>query len=251
MRFATWPTILRVAGPSAYVKVRLDNEVKDRLVWRWARRHRLVLGLRVRPTWSESLRGAARSSTRGSVSGRSAQVLAASDAGGPLRRLLCVGRLDPRKRIDLLIDAVTILAKRRSDFQVEMVGCDGYIKRWSAFVQRAGARLSITPTKAVSQEILARQHEADALVQPSEHEEFGSAIAEALACGVAVVTGPTKGTGEYTSTASSSRFDRYDPLSVADAIGRALSRNRAARAANRAAAQTFHPSAGRTSWLRS
>ena len=35
--------IVRVSGRGAYLKVRLYYEVKDRLVWGWARHHRLVL----------------------------------------------------------------------------------------------------------------------------------------------------------------------------------------------------------------
>ena len=44
MPCAAWPRpISRVSGRSAYVKVRLYYEVKDHLVWGWARRHHLVL----------------------------------------------------------------------------------------------------------------------------------------------------------------------------------------------------------------
>ena len=82
----------------------------------------------------------------------------------------------------------------------------------------------MTYVDAVPQaEILERLCEADVVVQPSEHEEFGSAIAEALACGIPVVTGPTNGTSEYTPTTGSVTFDRYEPHSLAHAIDRALS----------------------------
>ena len=82
---------------------------------------------------------------------------------------------------------------------------------------------------------------ADVVVQPSEYEEFGSAVAEALACGVPVVTGPTNGTGEYAPSEGSAKFERYEPSSLADAIDRALalSREPSARSACRSAASAF------------
>lgn len=236
--------ISRVSGGTDYLKVRLYYEIKDHLVWGWARRHHLVLA-------SEFAR---REAIRFGIAPDRVCVAPypldldrfspAPIPTGPLRRVLCVGRLDPRKRVDLLVDAIALLGERRNDLHAEVVGRDGYIKGWSAFVERAGTRHPITYSQPVSQnEIVTRLHQADVVVQPSEHEEFGSAVAEALACGVPVVTGPTNGTGEYAPNAGSFHFDRYDPVALADAIERALSLSRdpAARAANRAAAQAFAP----------
>jgi len=42
---------------------------------------------------------------------------------------------------------------------------------------------------------LIRQH--DLLVQPSEEEDFGSSVAEAQACGIPVIVGPTNGNRDY------------------------------------------------------
>ena len=234
----------RVSGRGAYLRVRLYYEIKDHLVWNWARRHHLVLA-------SEFARGEAIrfgvAADRVCVAPYPLDLERFSPAPpptGPIRRVLCVGRLDPRKRVDLLVDAISVLATRRDDLRVDVVGRDGYLNGWREFVQRAGATLPITYTQAVPQtEIRRRLQQVDVLVQPSEHEEFGSATAEALACGVPVVTGPTNGTGEYAPSAGSAFFDRYDPVSLARAIehGLSLSREPAARAANRAAAQAFEP----------
>jgi glycosyltransferase involved in cell wall biosynthesis len=234
--------VRRVSGIGAYLRVRLYYEVKDHLVWGWARRHHLVL----------ASRRAAEDAVRFGVAVERICVAPyaidldrfapRSIPTGAQRRVLCVGRLDPRKRIDLLVDAVALLAQRRNDFHVEVIGRDGYIPGWADFVERASRNLPLTYTPAVAQsEIVRRLHEADVLVQPSEREEFGHAVAEALACGVPVVTGPTNGTGEYVPEASSAKFDRYDPASLADAIERALavSRSPAAREACRAAAEVF------------
>jgi glycosyltransferase involved in cell wall biosynthesis len=234
--------IARVSGRVAYLKLRVYYEVKDKLVWGWARRHHLILA-----SWL----GRQQAIAFGVPAERVCVVPYPIDLqrftmgeipSGATRHVLCVGRLDPRKRIDLLVDAVAILARRRNDFCVEVIGRDGYLPGWSALVQEAGRNLPISYTGGVPQsEIAGRFREADVVVQPSEHEEFGHAIAEALACGIPVVTGPTNGTGAYAPASGSARFERYTPDSLASAIERALaiSRDPSARAACRTAAEAF------------
>ncbi|MGO9899330.1 MAG: glycosyltransferase family 4 protein [Solirubrobacteraceae bacterium] len=234
--------IARVSGRAAYLKLRLYYEVKDRLVWGWARHHHLILA-----SWL----GRQQAIAFGVPAERICiapypidlqRFTVGEIPSGATRRVLCIGRLDPRKRIDLLVDAVAILARRRADFRVEVIGRDGYIAGWSALVQEAGRHLPITYTPAVPQsEIVVRLREADVVVQPSEQEEFGHAVAEALACGIPVVTGPTNGTGAYAPPSGSASFEHYTPDSLADAIDRALdiSRDPSARAACRSAAEAF------------
>jgi glycosyltransferase involved in cell wall biosynthesis len=234
--------IARVSGRTSYLKLRLYYEVKDRLVWDWARRNHLIVA-----SWL----GRQQAIAYGVPAERvcvapypiDLQRFASGEIpSGATRRVLCVGRLDPRKRIDLLVDAVAILARRRNDFCVEVIGRDGYLPGWSALVQEAGHHLPIKYTDAVPQsQIIARLREADVLVQPSEKEEFGHAVAEALACGIPVVTGPTNGTGAYAPAGGSAKFERYTPDSLASAIERALaiSRDPTARAACRSAAEAF------------
>ena len=95
----------RVSGRSAYLKVRLYYEVKDRLVWSWAPRHHLVLASEF--ARQEAIRFGV-PADRLCVAPYPVDLERFSPAPtptGPLRRVLCVGRLDPRKRIDLLVDA--------------------------------------------------------------------------------------------------------------------------------------------------
>src|SRR5205085_9269547 len=68
--------------------------------------------------------------------------------------------------------------------------------------------------------------ECDVLVQPSDNENFGFSVAEALASGRPVVVGPTKGTGEYGGDAAF-RFGEYTSSSVAEAMQRAFDAVRA------------------------
>jgi glycosyltransferase involved in cell wall biosynthesis len=234
--------IARVSGRTAYLKLRLYYEVKDRLVWAWVRRDHLIVA-----SWL----GRKQAIAFGVPAERICVVPYPVDLqrftmgdipSGATRRVLCVGRLDPRKRIDLLVDAVALLVRQRNDLCVEVIGRDGYLPGWSALVQESGRYLPIKYTGAVPQsQLVSRLREADVVVQPSEQEEFGHAVAEALACGVPVVTGPTNGTGAYAPAVCSAKFERYAPDSLADAIERALamSRDRSARAACRTAAEAF------------
>lgn len=234
--------VSRVASRSTYLKMRLYYEIKDRLVWRWARRHRLILGSNIARQRAIAYGVPADRVCVAPYPVDLTRFTQHAIPRGAVRNVLCFGRLDPRKRVDLLVDAVGILAQRRDDFHVDIVGKDGSVPGWSRFVQEAGRDLPMTYVDAVPQaEILERLCEADVVVQPSEHEEFGSAIAEALACGIPVVTGPTNGTSEYTPTTGSVTFDRYEPHSLAHAIDRALSISRepCARSACRAAAHIF------------
>jgi glycosyltransferase involved in cell wall biosynthesis len=61
----------------------------------------------------------------------------------------------------------------------------------------------------------------DVHLQPSENENFGGSAAEALACGVPTVLGPTNGTADALESAAF-RFDRYEPDAVAAAMERAM-----------------------------
>jgi glycosyltransferase involved in cell wall biosynthesis len=234
--------VVRVSGLPAYLKLRAFYEVKDRVVWRWAHHHHLILASRAARDAAIAFGAPPERVCVAPYPIDLERFAPARTPSDPVRRILCVGRLDPRKRIDLLVDAVALLASRRSDFQVDVIGRDGYIAGWSAFVERASANLPITYTNAVGQsEIIDRLHGADIVVQTSEHEEFGHAVAEALACGVPVVIGPTNGTREYVPAHGSAVFDRYAPESLARAIDRALviSREPSARAACRDAAGAF------------
>src|SRR5262249_33596357 len=107
--------IVRVSGRGAYLKLRLYYEVKDRLVWRWALRDHVILA-----SWL----GRQQALAFGVPSERVCVVpypidlrrfRAGEIPSGATRRVLCVGRLDPRKRVDLLVDAVAILARRRNN----------------------------------------------------------------------------------------------------------------------------------------
>ncbi len=138
-------------------------------------------------------------------------------ADGPLR-VLWLGRFVPRKRLDLLLDAAAKAIERGVDLAMHVVGSStalvpGYERLLEGFGHPGRLHVTASVPRA---EVPATLRSADVLVQPSEHENFGSAVAEAMACGTAVIAGATNGTGEYLCPRSTRLADgRVETLAAA------------------------------------
>ena len=108
---------------------------------------------------------------------------------GPLR-LLFLSRLDPGKGLDLLLDALTAPEVRRAQWQLTIAGSGAveYEARLRRRVREAGMEPRIAFVGHVAgeekQRLLAT---SDVFVLPSHHENFGIAVAEALAAGLPVI----------------------------------------------------------------
>lgn len=136
--------------------------------------------------------------------------------------LLWVGRIVPRKRLDLFLDATAQLIRAGADLRLTIIGGYPFARGYHELIKRFPFPdvLSYVP-KLSRDEVRVRMQYASVLVAPSEEEDFGSSIAEALACGTPVVVGPTNGTGEYIGNGGA-RFSEYSVASVAGAIDRIL-----------------------------
>jgi len=134
---------------------------------------------------------------------------------------LWLGRVVPRKRLDLLLDAYALLRRERADVRLKVVGRFGYARRARSLLDRFGPGDGVGYEESVPRgrvpELL---RGVDVLVQPSENEDVGSSVLEALACGTVPVVGPTNGTRDYLSP-SSVVFHAYTPESLRDAMARA------------------------------
>jgi len=104
----------------------------------------------------------------------------------PESYLLFVGSLEPRKNIDLLIDA---MGKLKSDIPLVLVGWNGWgDKDWKGKIQKLGLANRIFRTGHLPDEDLKEIYSgAAALVYPSLYEGFGLPIVEAMACGCPVI----------------------------------------------------------------
>jgi glycosyltransferase involved in cell wall biosynthesis len=106
--------------------------------------------------------------------------------------VLFLGRIHPIKRLDLLATAFRQTAARTPDLRLVLAGSDGDSHRRQIEPLFASVADRITWLPEVDgDERAALLAEATALVQCSDSESFGMAIAEALAAGVPVVATTT------------------------------------------------------------
>ena len=135
----------------------------------------------------------------------------AADLGAPY--VLTVATLEPRKNLDVLVEAHRLL---RGELQLAVVGGEGWgdqPKLDGAGVRRLGH---------VSDEELARLYRGAAVVAyPSRFEGFGMPVIEAMACGVPVVASAHASLDEASGDAAL-RADPEDPAAFAAAIEQAV-----------------------------
>lgn len=112
------------------------------------------------------------------------------------KTILFLSRIHPKKGIEILIDAWSQLnLKLKADWQVEIAGNGekSYVEALQKEIQEKGLESEIRIVGPQYGEAkLAAYHRADLFVLPTYSENFGIVVAEALACGVPVIT--TKGT---------------------------------------------------------
>ena len=109
---------------------------------------------------------------------------------GEERVIVYVGRIEPLKGLDILLNAVALL-EDSSETRLLIVGGgpgDGELGRLSQLASHQGIQHQVTFTGAVSQTDLPDYYNAaDVFVLPSHYESFGLAALEAMACGTPVV----------------------------------------------------------------
>jgi glycosyltransferase involved in cell wall biosynthesis len=111
------------------------------------------------------------------------------------KTLLFLSRIHPKKGIEILIEAWSLIDKRKRDgWKVEIAGNgeDRYLQSLLKLIQDRGLEsvMSIIGPQ-FGESKLEAYHRADLFVLPTYSENFGIVVAEALACGVPVIT--TKG----------------------------------------------------------
>jgi len=107
------------------------------------------------------------------------------DDGCP--ELLHVGSTIPRKRIDVLLRVFAALRDRHRSLRLIRVG-GGFTRSQQQMVDRLGIGPYIRVLPFLERRVLASVYRRAAVVlQPSEREGFGLPVAEAKACGAAVV----------------------------------------------------------------
>ncbi len=111
-------------------------------------------------------------------------------AGGPLR-LLFVGRINQRKGIKYLLEALRLLREQgehngQSGPEITLTVCGRVVDGLELFQPFAG-QVEVRPSVSAA-ELLAAYREADLFVFPSVAEGFGQVLLESLACGLPVLS---------------------------------------------------------------
>jgi glycosyltransferase involved in cell wall biosynthesis len=112
--------------------------------------------------------------------------------------VLWLGRTVPRKRLDLFLSACAKLIQASRDIDVCVVGGFDFAPGYAKLIEQFPSPNRLQYIRNLPREqVVPLLRAASVVVQPSEDENFGSAVAEALACGTPVVLGPTNGTADY------------------------------------------------------
>lgn len=108
---------------------------------------------------------------------------------GNRRILLFLGRLHPKKGLDILAEAFASVSRGRDDLHLVIAGPDdGARDATEALLAKLGMCERVTFTGMLrGEDKLAAFGAADTFVLPSRSENFGIAVVEAMACGVPVV----------------------------------------------------------------
>jgi glycosyltransferase involved in cell wall biosynthesis len=122
---------------------------------------------------------------------------------------LWLGRIVPRKRLDLLLEAFAMLIEEGRNVNLKIIGNFAYGKGYKKLIDNFKFPDFISYQEGIERwQVTEIINSVDVLIQPSECENFGSSVAEALSCGVPAIVGATNGTKDYIS-ASSFIFQDY------------------------------------------
>jgi glycosyltransferase involved in cell wall biosynthesis len=196
-----------------YVQARFAYRSSDRIVCgsRWALEH--WLGFGVEPSRMRLLPYP--------IELRSLENVPVRAPGDPAVTFLWLGRSVPRKRLDLFLGAFEQLQLRHPAARALLVGQLAADPAARPLLEKYGGNPAVTVRAPMPRtEVPALFAETHVLVQPSQNENFGFSIAEALGAGRPIVAGPTNGTAAYAGPALYG-FDDYRVERVTQAMERA------------------------------
>ncbi|HRH96341.1 MAG TPA: glycosyltransferase [Prosthecobacter sp.] len=113
-------------------------------------------------------------------------------------RVLWLGRIIPRKRLDLYLHGLECAIRQGMRIRATIVGGTGFIPGYEKWIESFPFPDRLRWIKHLPREqVPALLHQHDVLVQPSDEENFGSSVAEAQACGLPVIVGRTNGNADF------------------------------------------------------
>jgi len=119
---------------------------------------------------------------------------------GGRMKCLWLGRIVPRKRLDLFLDGIAAAIRGGADLEATIVGSVGFVQGYEKLIAAFPFQDRLKWIPSIPRgEVPDMLREHDVLIQPSEEEDFGSSVAEAQACGIPVIVGQTNGNADYLS----------------------------------------------------
>ena len=151
--------------------------------------------------------------------------------------MLFLSRLDPKKGLDILAEAMRSLAERRHDLSLVVAGSgtlEFEAEVRAIFDQQGLSGHTVFTGMILGEDKWRLLRAADVFVLPSRHENFGIAVVEAMASGTPVVVSDQVGIEREIAEAGAGLVTTLDPADVAGAIGRLLDDPEAAERMGRA-----------------
>ena len=113
-------------------------------------------------------------------------------------RVLWLGRIIPRKRLDLFLNGIEAAIRQGLQVKATIVGGLGFVPGYEKLIEAFPFPDRLRWIKGMPREqVPALLHQHDVLIQPSDEENFGSSVSEAQACGLPVIVGHTNGNSDY------------------------------------------------------
>ncbi|AJC81569.1 glycosyltransferase family 1 protein [Rhizobium etli bv. phaseoli str. IE4803] len=112
---------------------------------------------------------------------------AGSASQRPRRRIVTIGRFSVNKRLDHLLDAMTVLQSRDADWHLDIVGAESDLNRADVEAAIEGRNLAgrvslhVSPDNGAIRRVIA---EASLFASASEYEGFGLVALEAMSAGL-------------------------------------------------------------------
>lgn len=141
---------------------------------------------------------------------------------GPL--FLWLGRIVPRKRVDLALEGFKRLRDSGRKARLLVIGRIQYGQGYRKLINQYQNVQGFSYQEAIPHDrVPALLGATAAILQPSENEDIGSTVIEGLASGVPAILGPTNGTKDYVGE-TSIVFDAYTPDAVCAALAAMIDR---------------------------
>ncbi len=123
-------------------------------------------------------------------------------------RLIYVGRLIKRKRVDLLIQSILNIKEQVSDYTIylDIIG-DGPEKKYLQIISKSSSKILFKFHGALDQkDVNEKLMQSDIFVLPSESEGMSNALLEAMANGLAVIASSIPGNQALIKTGYNGRL---------------------------------------------